>query len=80
MQSPGTNVHLNAHVLEHERVHCRARRCYHVGVGGALQASQNREAHPQFRAHLQGRIAFVEMVNATKGKRLQALLDRVKWE
>ena len=40
---------------------------------------QNRDAHPRFRSHLEGRLAFVEMVNAAKGKRLRSIFDRIEW-
>lgn len=36
-------------------------------------AAQNRDAHPDFAAHVRGRIAFVAMVNPEQGRRL---LDR----
>jgi RNA-directed DNA polymerase len=39
--------------------------------------SQNHEAHVDFRAHLAGRVGFVEMINPAKGKRLRAILDRI---
>lgn len=32
-----------------------------------------------FRAHLEGRIGFVEMVDARKGARMRELLERVAW-
>ena len=41
--------------------------------------SQNRDAHPDFRAHLGGRVGFVEMINLARGKRLRAILDRIEW-
>jgi RNA-directed DNA polymerase len=41
--------------------------------------SQNRNALPDFRAHLQGRVGFVEMVNREQGHRLRALFDAIKW-
>ena len=41
--------------------------------------SQNRNALPDFRAHLQGRVGFVEMVNRVKGQQLRALLNAIKW-
>ena len=41
--------------------------------------SQNREGRPRFRAHLEGRVAFVEMVNPNKGKRLREILERIPW-
>ena len=41
--------------------------------------SQNREARPRFRAHLEGRVAFVEMINRGKGKRLRDIFARIQW-
>jgi RNA-directed DNA polymerase len=41
--------------------------------------SQNREGRPRFRPHLEGRVAFVEMINRGKGKRLREILERVQW-
>lgn len=43
-------------------------------------ATQNREGHPQFRAHLEGRISFVEMVNPGKGGRLRRVFEQIRWE
>lgn len=43
-------------------------------------ASQNREGHPAFRQHLEGRIAFVSSVDVVKGARLRAIFDRIVWE
>lgn len=37
--------------------------------------SQNRAARPNFRAHLEGRIGFVEMINSPKGRRLRSLFQ-----
>jgi RNA-directed DNA polymerase len=42
--------------------------------------AQNRENHPHFRLHLEGRAAFVESINAEKGRRLRELLERIQWE
>jgi hypothetical protein len=41
--------------------------------------TQNRSAHPDFRAHLEGRVAFVEMINPLKGQRLRRILERIRW-
>jgi RNA-directed DNA polymerase len=41
--------------------------------------SQNREGHPHFREHLEGRVAFVESINPAKGRRLRAILERIRW-
>jgi hypothetical protein len=48
--------------------------CVRVGP-----VSQNRERLPDFRAHLQGKIGFVEMVNPTRGQRLRTLFDAIRW-
>jgi hypothetical protein len=42
--------------------------------------SQNRDKLPDFRAHLEGRVGFVEMVNRVQGQRLRALLERIQWD
>lgn len=40
-------------------------------------ASQNRENHPDFAAHLRGRIAHVAMLNPARGAKLARLYDRI---
>jgi RNA-directed DNA polymerase len=42
--------------------------------------SQNRAAHPNFRAHLLGRISYVQHVNPERGLRLRALFERIQWD
>ena len=42
-------------------------------------ASQNRAAVPSFRAHLEGRVSFVEMINRAKAQPLRALLETIEW-
>lgn len=42
-------------------------------------ASQNRDAHPDFRAHLDGRIAWVERLNLRRGEKLRRLFDAIIW-
>lgn len=41
--------------------------------------SQNWEQHPNFRAHLQGRIAFIRALNAQKGGKLDSLYAKISW-
>ena len=41
--------------------------------------SQNRQGLPAFRAHLEGRIAFVEMVNRTKGQQLRTIFTAIRF-
>ncbi|WP_322035290.1 reverse transcriptase family protein [Burkholderia cenocepacia] len=43
-------------------------------------ASQNRDAHPDFRAHLAGRVAHATALNAARGAKLRALFDRIVWD
>lgn len=40
---------------------------------------QNRSAHPDFRAHLLGRIAHVATLNPARAARLKGMFDRVDW-
>jgi hypothetical protein len=42
--------------------------------------SQNRDERADFRAHLAGRVAHVAMVNAARGAKLRALLERIEWD
>jgi hypothetical protein len=42
--------------------------------------SQNRNSHPHFRLHLEGRISFVQSINPTKGTRLRALFNQIRWQ
>ena len=41
--------------------------------------SQNREDHPAFRSHLEGRVAFVEQVNPGRGSKLRKILEQIAW-
>jgi len=40
---------------------------------------QNRGGHPDFRAHLLGRIAWVSSVHPARGARLRAVFDEISW-
>lgn len=42
-------------------------------------STQNRDALPDFRAHLRGRVAHVTQHHAARGARLQALFDAIDW-
>ena len=41
--------------------------------------SQNRSAHPSFREHLRGRIAYFASINRTRGDRLLKLFEQIEW-
>ena len=42
-------------------------------------AAANRHGHPDFRAHLEGRVGWVESLNPGRGRRLRSQLDAVVW-
>ncbi|MDF1816064.1 MAG: reverse transcriptase family protein [Verrucomicrobiales bacterium] len=41
--------------------------------------SQNRDEHPDFRAHLEGRLNWACQVNSLKAQKLQKLFDQIRW-
>ncbi|QDT38111.1 reverse transcriptase family protein [Stratiformator vulcanicus] len=42
-------------------------------------ASQNRDEHLNFEAHLQGKISHVRQLNPARAEKLQRLFDRIEW-
>ena len=42
-------------------------------------ASQNRQGHADFKAHLSGRIAYVGWLNEAKGERLRRMWEAIEW-
>jgi RNA-directed DNA polymerase len=44
---------------------------------GAL--TQNRDGHPDFRAHLLGRLAHLGSLNPERARRLRTIFDRIDW-
>ena len=56
-----TNEHLNVIRRDYDLLKATLTNCVRHGW-----VSQNREGHAKFRAHLTGRVSFVEMVNATR--------------
>jgi hypothetical protein len=69
------NRHVNVMRTDFDRLKATLTNCVRLGP-----ESQNRESHSSFRSHLEGRLAFVEMINPAKGKRLRAIFDRIHWE
>nr|WP_255719701.1 reverse transcriptase family protein [Pelomonas sp. P8] len=57
-----------------DRLKATLHRCVVDGPAG-----QNREGHADFRAHLQGRVAWAAQLNPAKARKLQALFDRIDW-
>lgn len=68
------NTHPNLPRREYDRLKAILTNCRRHGP-----ESQNRDGRPDFRAHLQGRIAWFRQVNAERGEKLQGLFERIDW-
>jgi hypothetical protein len=69
------NHHPNIIRTDFDRLKATLTNCVRSGPEG-----QNRNAHPQFRLHLEGRVGFVETINGTKGQRLRKLFEQIEWQ
>jgi hypothetical protein len=43
-------------------------------------ASQNRDHHPDFAAHLQGKLAWVRFIHPGKEAKLRGIFEKIDWE
>ena len=68
------NRRLNVPRPDYDRLKAILTNCIRQGP-----ASQNREAHADFRASLAGRVSFVEMIDPNRGARLRRLFDQIQW-
>ena len=68
------NAHPNLKRAEFDRLRAVLHQCALHGP-----ASQNREGHADFRAHLLGRVAWAVQLNPGRAARLQALWRRIDW-
>jgi RNA-directed DNA polymerase len=68
------NQHINIKRVDFDRLKATLTNCVRLGP-----ESQNREAHPNFMEHLEGRIGFVEMANPEKARRLRKLWEQIVW-
>lgn len=68
------NQHINLPREGFDRLKATLHNCLRHGPAG-----QNREHHPDFRAHLDGRITWLETVNPRKGHRLRLLFQQIDW-
>ncbi len=68
------NQRVNVMRVDFDRLKATLTNCVRQG-----QDSQNRNAHTNFRSHLDGRVGFVEMINPAKGERLRSLFERIEW-
>jgi RNA-directed DNA polymerase len=69
------NQRMNVMRADFDRLKATLTNCVRHGP-----ASQNRDAHPEFRSHLEGRLAFVESINTQKGVRLRRIFEQIRWE
>lgn len=69
------NQRINVKRVDFDRLKATLTNCVRLGP-----ESQNREAHPNFKEHLEGRIGFVEMVNPDKARRLRKLWEQIAWQ
>ena len=67
------NEQVNVPRAEFDRLKATLANCVRYGM-----ESQNREAHSDFRAHLAGRVGFVESINPARGRRLRALFEQIR--
>ncbi len=68
------NDHINVARTDFDALKATLTNCLRHGP-----ASQNRDAHADFRAHLDGRIAWVERLNLRRGEKLRRLFDEISW-
>jgi hypothetical protein len=68
------NKCLNVRRRDYDDLKATLTNCARHGAGG-----QNRAAHPDFRAHLRGRIAFVTQLHPDRGHKLRQIFDRIVW-
>lgn len=69
------NTHPNPARHDYDKLKAQLFNCVRHGPG-----SQNHEHHNHFAEHLQGRIAYVSMINPQRGAKLQMLFDQIRWE
>ena len=68
------NRHINVKRCDFDRLKAILTNCVRLGP-----ESQNLSAHRQFRAHLEGRVGFVEMVNPARGSHLRKIFQQIPW-
>ena len=69
------NVRPNLERCEYETLKATLFNCV---IHGPL--SQNRDKRHDFRQHLQGRVSHASFLNPKRGKKLQSLLEQIRWD
>jgi len=68
------NDHVNVPRMAYDKLKAILYNCRKNGPN-----TQNRAGLRDFRAHLEGRVAWVEQVNALRGQRLRRIFDEIRW-
>ncbi len=68
------NAHCNIGRAEFDTLKAILYNCVRDGP-----AVQNRSGAPDFRAHLEGRVGWVEQINPRRGAKLRRLIERIDW-
>lgn len=68
------NEHVNVGRKTFDELKAILHNCVRYGPG-----EQNRRNVPDFRAHLHGRVAWIETVNAQRGAKLRRMFDCIQW-
>jgi RNA-directed DNA polymerase len=68
------NEHINVPRKAYDELKAILHNCVRYGPG-----EQNRQAVADFRAHLDGRVAWVEAANADRGAKLRRMFDCIRW-
>ncbi len=68
------NDHLNLPRRDYDRLKAILHNCLRHAP-----AAQNRDAHTDFRAHLDGRVTWVETVNRRRGLKLRQMFEAIDW-
>jgi hypothetical protein len=68
------NDHLNLARAGYDRLKATLYNCARNGP-----QAENRANHPDFRAHLEGRVVWAENVNRSRGERLRRMFDDIQW-
>jgi len=68
------NDHLNVARADYDALKATLHNCCKNGP-----QAENRAGHPDFHAHLEGRVVWVENVNRARGERLRRMFERIAW-
>lgn len=68
------NEHNNLDRRSYDRLKAVLNNCCKRGPVG-----ENKQRHPEFRAHLEGRVGWVEQINPRRGAKLRAEFEAINW-